>query len=574
MAGKAKEKQANKPKSKDPSKQMRRGKDKGQGRKVDRTRDYPENGYYRKNQYAEPRDQRDPDYTGGNDVSWYTRYPSIIGPASKIPFANRPGMTLDIGYLGDNDYSLVVPGVLVIDFVPSLGHSAEFRDAATQVSRELYQRVRAAYSSELDADGQDMLFYLVSLDSVFSYIAWLKRVYRVLVAYDPNNYITPTGLERAFGITDASFKALKADKTNFLSYINQLIAQTHTFRCPAVFDLFNRHYWMNDNIYTDAPGLNSQFCLYNQIGYYKYQELATPQGANASGLVVTPAPFIQNSGQLKDVTATILFNFGQELISALGEWSTAKTINGYFERAFKDVPSFTTAFLSDAEVQTFLYNQEVLMQMENCRTLPTLDSDVDVINFNGLDVTQDPLKDLVLADNSFTFIRSKASGSQVPPLAQMFDRINPVLNMHKQEVSQEDVIIASRMAPTFEATVTATTDTSYTVRLEVYSATEIPIQLRIVTAEGVSSPKAPSFGLDGARVLQFSNQVSIVALSLLSTFDWHPFVFNIGGVVLPNGHNLMYVHGDIENIAVMDTMQMDRLHEICLYSELNAFSLI
>lgn len=218
-----------------------------------------------------------------NDMSWYSHYPELLEATARVPFPNRPGMevplgkvNLTIGNVSNPSVSYQVPGVASMFWVPAFAKSEKATDPMSIAAREIYSKVRSKFSSSLDADAPDFIMYLGALDSIFAYIGALKRIYRVLDVYTPNNYILPDGLLQGMNFSPETVNELRIHKADFNFAINQLVRMSRKFHLPATMDLFNRHYWMNDNVYTDAPDINSQFYVFVQAGFYKFAELNTP----------------------------------------------------------------------------------------------------------------------------------------------------------------------------------------------------------------------------------------------------------------------------------------------------------
>lgn len=333
-----------------------------------------------------------------NDLSWYSRYPDLLIAGASFPYPYRPGMRtgkvfdVDVDAIGAtaNDINFItVPGVMSLDWVPSVGSSTSVLDPASIVAKELFARVRSSFSGSLAADPPDFVIYLMALDSIYSYLAWLKRVNRTVSTFSPDNRMVPEGVLMSMGFSLDNIAELQQRKMELFSITNELIKMSRKFTCPAVMDYFNRHYWMNDNVYTDAPSANSQFYVFNQTHWYKFALLPTPDSVQAGGLTLVELQI--PSSQVVEY----LYNFGKQLITALAESDDSYIISGYLMRAFEGTPSFTVADLEYGEIITPVYVEEVLSQIENSTAVPfpsgaTYDAVVDG------DVTQDPKTNRVL----------------------------------------------------------------------------------------------------------------------------------------------------------------------------------
>lgn len=100
---------------------------------------------------------------GGNAIEWYSRYPQLLLGAGQIPYPYRPGMTLPLGKFYNNNTDVVnnttIPGLLRIDWIPSVGQSDSPTSPISIVGKEVYAKVREKFSGSLDADAPDFVIY-------------------------------------------------------------------------------------------------------------------------------------------------------------------------------------------------------------------------------------------------------------------------------------------------------------------------------------------------------------------------------------------------------------------------------
>lgn len=504
---------------------------------------------------------------GENDISWYSRNPNLLVAAGSFPYPYRPGMQLPLGsYLKEGSTTnplkanLQIPGVMVLDWVPNLGISNNATDPASLTAKEIYGRVRSVFSGSLNADAPDFVMYLMALDSVFSYIAWLKRLYRVMNVWTPENYILPDGVMQALNITQQESVILRSNRTRLWQDINELVLQTRKFMCPAVMDIFNRHYWMNDNLYTDSSMINSQFYLFSAAGYYRYKDTPIPNNPSvtASGLEVVSAPYMsKDSTWSQGDPVQSLYNYGLAMINALVAWDDAYEINGYLKAAYKDAPQFIVAELSADERLEPLYVEEVLAQIENSRALPALGAAVD---YSGLAVAQDPTTNAVIVN---PFIDVNVNFDFGNAISAKID-VNPTLSVRSMTPTVADSVIASRLQAMYSLTSGATTGNQ---RLSIDAGTEIPLRWRLISGGTV-------FQLQNQAVLPFyvnyqnDDPIDIYATMALNVeqFDWHPFIFIVNSNKSVSGQEYVFMLGDTNNITVISKDDLANLHRICIYS--------
>lgn len=503
-----------------------------------------------------------------NDISWYSKYPELLAAAGSLPYPWRPGMSIPMGSVLSPDGSKMlpssykIPGVMAFEWAPSVGVSLDALSPASIACKELYARVRAVYSGSLDADPPDFMIYLMALDSIYSYIASLKRIYRVLNAYTPYNFAIPERLFSALtgNYNSANFRAMQADKTRFYGAINELIHMTEKFVCPAVMDIFNRHYWMSDNVYCDANTANSQQYLFVQGWFYKFAMLDTPQGVLAGGLSLTQMPRFDTATVPDPVS--MLFNYGVSLIDALAASDDGYTITGYLLRAFGDAPTFTVDLLNQDEVLELKYDEEVLSQIENALSLPDYVEVTASITKGNWNITQDPTINAVHYMPLVQYASSTTS-----KWYKNGEELNIFNNIRSDLPTVEDSVIATRLKSWLEPLVGNETD------FVAYGATEIVLRIFEPSAMGSTSPFPGEQNMKQYMFASSNALISDALYNLISwtSFDWAPLLYLI--MVPSSTVANVYPLTDIHNLTVVDKTTLMNLNKVCLYSEFNAFNI-
>lgn len=494
-----------------------------------------------------------------NDFSWYNRYPELAEGAGRIPFPYRPGRTLNFEAFSasiasnsstvtvgmTDDVQFGIPGVMRLDWVPSFSSSDDVLSPVSIAAKELYAKIRSSFSGALDADPPDLVMYLGALDSIFSYISWLKRLYGVLDYYGPNNYVTPDGVLTAMGFNNDTIAQLRANKDKLWYNINTLVHMTQKFRMPAVMDLFKRHFWMNSNIYADAPTANSQYYMFNQVGFYQFAMLEVPgqNGVTAGGLQMVAMPSL-NSGT--DVVGT-LFNFGQSLIKALAESDDGYTISGYFMRAFEGVPDFTTTLLELEPTFNPVYVEEVLSQIENSKVLGN-----SLNQITGLDVRQNPKNNTIIC-NPKKFNASQSAETNFVSMSVM------PLTSRSDVPSVEDVFINTRLMACVDE------------KGNIICGTEIPLRWTLFypASEGTWTTAQ----INAYNTSIGANPTISITQLMAAAFDWAPLVVYLTKASsAATTWSSIYFFGDIHNLTGISTSDLSELHRVSVYSELNAFT--
>lgn len=525
---------------------------------------------------ASKRDSRTSDsdgMSGLNDFSWYSKYPSLLNAAASLPYPYRPGMNLPMGSMRGaqtnastveyTDVSLRVPGVLRINWAPSVGQSTLPTDPASIVGKEVYAAVRKVFSGSIDADAPDFVMYLLALDSLFSYIGGLKRVYRTLTAWSSDNFQTPDTLLLALGCNATSISNLRSNSADFLRCINELVLQSRKFRCPAIMDMFNRHYWLNDNVYTDAPTINSQFYVFRQTYYLKLAANAAIPGSStitAAGLTAVSSPISASS----NLTVKSLYDFGISLIQALDSWDDCYMISGYLMRAFEGTASFVVDELDVNDSLTPVYVEEVLMQIENARSV------FGTLREATLNVYQDPSTNAVISQPLATVSSTMTYGVE--------HDLPPILSIRSDSPTVEENVIASRLQMNMSLSQITHSVLSTEEGYPVFCASEIVSSIHLIGCDPHNSGSAASsVTLRSVFGLSSNNPSATLFVDLprylwVTQFDWHPilYVLYMDSTSPTTGAQIIPI-GDLHNVTVLDRAQLKEINRICLFSEFGSF---
>lgn len=481
-----------------------------------------------------------------NDFSWYNHNPALLESACRIPFAKPTGEAINAVDVYDAATKVVTtlkarqPGVFTIVYDPSIGYSVDANSPATIAAREVYAKVRKAYSGTLTCDPPDFMMYMLALDGIFSYLAFLKRIYRTINVYSGVNKYLPDVLLRSMNLSDKAINELRANKTKFWGEINVLISNASKFTCPAVMDIFNRHYWMNDSVFADRANLKGQFYVFRQRKYWRFK-----LDNESRGMVEAVYP-----GEFTSMDA--LIKFGNSMLSALNDDEDAYTINGYLLRAFEGVPNFKVAPLEENEVMTAIYSPEVLLQIHNSK----------ITGFGhdfSTNVTQDGLTSVVYSKQEFT-----------PTTGTVNYLYNYLLDSPVEMPSGPEVVIASRLMPAYKMV-------DGIVRC--YSGTEIPLFYQIYSLD---SNGAIATTVINGSYLKLGKENALTTASMAYSifkayFHWSNFndapIYSLPVMDDQNVAKEGLFLGETTNLTSVDTDTMVDLNRMCIYSEFNAFGI-
>lgn len=502
-----------------------------------------------------------------NDISWYSKNPTLLKSAASFPFAS---------ILGNKLFTRgSVPGVMVLPWTPCFGRN---NVALNQAFNSMYSYVVHANSRNYNYTAPDLAVLMLAGSQVYAILGSVLRAYGAVKFYSEENKFMPDALLRAMGFNPSDFRA---NLPNIWFQINNFIDQLKQIWIPDVFPVIDRWYWMNTNLFTDAQGYRSQIYLFSQVLYFGFSETGVKTGSSL-GVMCTdgtvkilgssstsntfnPNP---NSNYKWEVWAKVI----QGMIDLLIQSEDRGIIYGDILKAYGAESIKALSPIDSNFVVAPAYNAEVLTQIENW-------------------VSTDAMC-LGLAQNeNFLYptwqVGFSVNGQVSAPVVTEISNLirSTVLNFHMPEQPTPEMItIATRMCalgakgevsynPTGAGNMSSTT-----VLKPEACGTELPHDPYIIyfndslglglSVETWAQRKAQAPDA-ASRVVDYS-QMDIMA------FDWHPFMYITDGTkwTLPTSASATnaYIkdpynaYGDFDNYTVIPADIMQKLHDTCAFS--------
>lgn len=486
-----------------------------------------------------------PETRAGNPLEYYTAYPELAAAASMLPFVTKPGMplsSLKYEYPVSDDspftYPWLMPGVMSLDFIPSIGYSDSVTSPASTVATQLWSKVRRAFSgSTIKVDAPDIFMYAMALDSLHMYISHLKRLYGLLSKADWSNRLFPRRILEAFGLNNEEAMVLRRNQTRLWGQICTLVKMANKFYLP-LFDMhiFERHRWMCERVYKDEDVSNAQAYLFVPVACYKIG--GTDTGTKLD-LVDIPTAI---------VTGDELFDFGMELFNALSLWNDAYDINGYLMKAFDASVLFQSELIPIDYEPEFVYDATVLSQIENARTV----GGQNTATFPDVSVTQDPAMD----QGVYSYPRIPAA----------YRNFSTICNLHSEFPTGGDIIEATRL-------MFATVADLETETLKLECGSEIITNLHLYGC----GPNDTSFqSYNSVRIVRGTDSQftgAIHCASVLGAFAHHPpvFIVDLHDTGTGRSANTVMPFWNLCNVSEIKDEDLANLNRVCMYSLFNTF---
>lgn len=515
-----------------------------------------------------------------NDPSWYSNNPYLLKDTCSIPFnypsgyqwpnlcnTDRIKTSVNTGFVNS---TISVPGIMKLTICPAIGDAESPIDAINVANAGMFNFIRSKTSGSQIWESPDMGLYLIAMDSAYSFYSWLTRLYGVMSNFSVMDRYTPVTLVESMG---ASYSDLQSKLSDFRAMINQYAARLASFCVPKDITYTTRHIWMYEGLYKDADTTKAQIYYYNPGWFFKYNEASGTAGVTATCTLI---PFANSSNTL--MTLSDLAEFGDTLLDPLFQSQDIGYISAAILRAFEAGNLFKVAPISETYVITPSYSAEVLSQIENAY----------IFNGGNYKCTVTENKEI---DNSYLSARLTFEPQSAPsryttnagvPVDILFAENPAYMNFHSQDVSAEDVMVASRlMAPSIISVGDGKTYYFSGIGSEIVTSMEIVYEPDM--GLGYSAYDLPSI-----VQVQFQDQDSsgsgvnpliggtanyLIALSLLPSFDWHPrcrVVYYWGGASSSTATSSVVTIGqpmcDIDNFTFLTKEQLATINKIAMLS--------
>ena len=202
-----------------------------------------------------------------NDWRWYAQNEQLLRDTSSFPYSWPLGNKLNLGEYGANVNQGSLPGVMCIHTDTAFGWSDHPNSPINVAARNVYSYVRHANSGHANYDSPDLMLYLCAMDSIYSYLAYLKRIYGVVNTYNVVNRYFPVAVVRAMGV---NFDDIQKNLADFRAFINSFAVKVGSMCIPASMSFMAKHMWMYSGLYSDSAQSKSQTYLFAPSGFYRF----------------------------------------------------------------------------------------------------------------------------------------------------------------------------------------------------------------------------------------------------------------------------------------------------------------
>lgn len=514
----------------------------------------------------------------GNDPSWYNHYPELLKNVTGVNFGNPLGSPIEFGYPTAFTSKINAAAALcTVGFVPTLGscYPSDIINNANKVAMQLYSAMRWKLGSTASYEANDIMMYLGAMDSAYILYALAVRIYGLTRMRSPFNYYFGENLLQAMGI---DYETFADNASDFRAQINNYAIFLSSLFVPAEFDIFRRHVWMCTNVFTDSDTAKAQMYAYLPEGYYVYNEAPTGGGPGRLDFTVLNTKPTQSTL----LTYKMWKDAINDVMSAIIGSSDFNQMSSDIGKAFEG-SVFQVSLIPEDYITPVTYSQEVLTQFENC----ILNGNIAVPNSTYTGVPNLSITQAVQGVQSVARIQQNAYFVPATPawsvkstqnMGWLRDLYNAdkLLNFHKSEISNEDVMVATRGISGDYANITVTAIWDDNVISPKSYGTEVYTVGRVISLQYDQTTNKPSIiWSEFTSFVAYQQNANVTGqinlplqlLSLWSQFDWAPNVtiwFGEDGGVLSAD---LRRYQDLDVYGLIDTVQIKALNNCAVLSE-------
>nr|UVJ88904.1 putative capsid protein [Picobirnavirus sp.] len=327
----------------------------------------------RNNNYRTERERADKESaatSGGkhphNDPEWYCRNGQAIKDVASLSFNTALGADTYLRSPGTSSaFRLSVPGVMAIKTVPTIGVGSDMYSPANIAARDVYSDVRKANSGSKNYDPADLMIYLLAMDSIYGFWAWMVRLYGTLRLFSKVNRYVGDVYVMAQGGDPGD---LRKNLANFRAYINNFAQQVMALSVPTTMTYTVRHMWMYSNMYKDEDTQKAGVYMYVPSGFYMYNPTIS---AGAGGLQVANLTCTFDATYPTRIAGTLynsysnIMAYGDALLqNVLGDEDIA-IMSGDILKAYGPEGVWKLDYINEDYGVLPVFSEEVLAQIHN-----------------------------------------------------------------------------------------------------------------------------------------------------------------------------------------------------------------
>lgn len=312
-----------------------------------------------------------------NPYEWYANFPNYAKDVASLAFGTPVGQAVR---LRQADW-VASDGIMGLYFTPCIGYSADMTSPVNRQAVRTFSYLRSIQRAAANYDSADLMMYMLGIDSLYAYWAFLRRAYGVAQLFTPVNKYYPRRLLHVMGIDDTIVYNL----ADFRAYINRFALNIGRFAMPKSFDLTQRHMWMNSGLYLDSQGRRAQTYVFVPYKLWQWDNTVTT-GSQLTGITLVDFNDVKAGSNRK--TLNQLIAFGEDLLTNFNNDDDTMAISGDLYRAYGNNLMHVEETPDNYAIAP-VYDEVVLSQIENATLVGTFRDRGGTAGVNPV-ITQDP----------------------------------------------------------------------------------------------------------------------------------------------------------------------------------------
>nr|AVA30673.1 capsid protein [Picobirnavirus sp.]AVD96991.1 capsid protein [Picobirnavirus sp.] len=480
---------------------------------------------------------------------------SLVRDSANLNYSFLPGSPLlsqyDAAFSAGNMYGpSSVPGLMLFKLTPNIGVTNKVTDPINLSAMQIYRKVRSVNSGAKNYDANNLMIYLMSMDSIYSYHAWMLRIYGVASLYTSKNYYYPDMLVTAMGVDPDD---LRSNSLKLKRYIELYAKRANTICVPAVFPIIMEHAALYSNVYTDAKSILSQNYMFCPEKLYRYIENASAgEKFGTLRLYNTIGSYgdnpVKGGWKIDDI-----IEYGDTLLEDALSSEDFAIMSGDVQKAYETNLLTLPSDIDDNYTVEIVYDEDVLLAIHN--------ADVQS-GFSASEIAADPTSDRITQTLSCSITKSSMESA----LGDTVDlNTKRIYDMHKENPTAMDNLVASRFKCILNPTPTVTPAANvYTVKA---CGPDVITHVLVFyfSSRGMELATVP-MNMKAFTDDSISNEAAIRYISLTQYFDMAPIMHAHNYITVtgtstydPANQVGQDIIGDIYNPTLVDSTTIENM---------------
>lgn len=286
---------------------------------------------------------------------------ALVKDSANLNYSFIPGSRI-FKQGGFNGNTPSLPGIMSFPVVPNIGADSGNSTPINLAANMIYRKVRAANSGAKNYDANNLMIYIMALDSIYAFHSWMCRIYGSLRWFTPYNRYTPEAIVTAMRV---DYEDIMANVANFKRYIDLFGMKANTLAIPATVPFITNHLKMYAKIYMDKKSDRGQMYLFNPDGFYHYNENLS--SGQQIGTLNYETIFPNNEATLK---LSNIIAIGNSLLNDIMNSEDLLIMSGDIIKAYEGNIISIPEIAEDYSVIP-VYDMDTLTAIHNAMTLTT-----------------------------------------------------------------------------------------------------------------------------------------------------------------------------------------------------------